>query len=113
MSMMQKIGEKHRQVHFEMREAFIRVYLETTGLTVDDIKLVERIVHENDYNNFILRTETHIERKDDDSTKEEISPGEDKGNPRVGYNPTYVDNGGPKCLYCDRCGCYLGRDQQD
>lgn len=113
MSMMQRIGEKHRQVHFEMREAFIRVYLETTGLTVNDIKLVEKVIHENDYNNFILRTETHIERKDYDSTKEEISPGEVKGDLRDGSDPSVIFYDGTRKLYCDRCGCYLGRSQQD
>lgn len=53
------------------------------------------------------------ERKDDDSTKEKTIPRKDKGDLRVGLDPAYVDPGSTGKLYCDRCGCWLGRAEQD
>ena len=114
MSMMTRIAERHQEVHLRMQEAFIRTYLEITGLSIDDIVLVEQIVHENDLENFVIKTLTTIERKDTYApSKKENGPREDTGNFRVGLDPAYVDPGSTGNLYCDRCGCWLGRPKQD
>lgn len=49
------------------------------------------------------------ERKDNDSTKEEISSRESEGNSGVGLDPAFVEPGSTSQLYCNLCGCWLGR----
>ena len=112
--MISRMMERHRQEHLQMTEDFILHYMKTYDVGIDDIKLVERIIHEETNQGFVIRTETHIERKFDGyTTEEEISSREGKGDLRVGLDPAFVDAGSTGKLYCDRCGCWLGRAKQD
>lgn len=109
-----RMMDVHRREHLQMTEDFILHYMKTFDVGINDIKLVERIIHEETNEGFVIRTETHIERKFDGyTTEEEIVSGKGKGNSGIGLDPAFMDTGSTGNLYCDRCGCWLGNPKQD